>query len=507
MSRTRRLIHGAATYYASQVLILLVSLWVTPFILHRVGQHDLGLWLVGLQLLSYLALTDLGVAAVVPRATATATGQADPAAVVEGVRALLGRTARLMLWQTPAVALVAAAVWACLPPEWEALRGPIGLVMVAYVALFPLRLFQSTLQGLQDLTYLGGVQTATWAIGTGVSVGLVWAGFGLSALAWSWVASQTALHLACGLRLFWRFPDLLPRRLPPLDWPRTREHLRQGFWISLSQVAVLLLNATDVFLIGVILGPAAVVPYSVTSRLVQTLGNHAQAVLQLSLPGLTEVRVSQPPERIRSVCQSLTQSQLLVSGAVACVLLAVNAGFVTWWIGAEQFGGPVLNGLLLGALLLRHWNLTLVVSLFCFGRERWTTLTTLADGAVTVAASALLIQWYGLVGAPLGWLVGTCMVSLPANLLALSRSLDVSPWRLLAPLAGWAWRVGLMALCLGFVGWTWSPQGFAALAVTGAAVGTAYLLLMLPVVARPPLADLLRPVWLGLRARLGLRPS
>src|SRR2546423_9450555 len=34
---------------------------------------------------------------------------------------------------------------------------------------------------------------------------------------------------------------------------------------------------------------------------------------------------------------------LLLSGAVLCVVLVVNRGFVGWWVGAEQFGGFTLT--------------------------------------------------------------------------------------------------------------------------------------------------------------------
>jgi len=39
------------------------SLWMAPFLLHRLGQHDFGVWIVGFQILSYLILLDFGVIA------------------------------------------------------------------------------------------------------------------------------------------------------------------------------------------------------------------------------------------------------------------------------------------------------------------------------------------------------------------------------------------------------------------------------------------------------------
>jgi len=64
---------GTGIAYGHQAAIVLVGIWLTPFLLHRLGQHHLGLWLVAGQLLGYLALLDLGVIAILPREVAFAS--------------------------------------------------------------------------------------------------------------------------------------------------------------------------------------------------------------------------------------------------------------------------------------------------------------------------------------------------------------------------------------------------------------------------------------------------
>ena len=150
MGRTRRFINGVSLGYAGQVLTIVVGLWLTPFLLGRVGAHDYGLWLVALQVLAYVALLDVGVVALLPRETAFATGRRALTGDGTELPRLVGETARLVLWQTPAAALVAAAVWFSIPEEWAALRAPLGVALAAFVVLFPARVFQAVLQGLQD---------------------------------------------------------------------------------------------------------------------------------------------------------------------------------------------------------------------------------------------------------------------------------------------------------------------------------------------------------------------
>ena len=111
LSRSRRFLGGVALNYVNQAVVMLVGLWLTPFLLKHIGQHDYGLWLVGLQVLSYVMLMDFGVVALLPRETAYLTGRAIGATQEEALPVLVGRTARIVLYQTPLVAAAVAIFW------------------------------------------------------------------------------------------------------------------------------------------------------------------------------------------------------------------------------------------------------------------------------------------------------------------------------------------------------------------------------------------------------------
>src|SRR5882762_4664972 len=97
MSRTRRFLSGLSLGYANQVLLVVVGLWLTPFLLHRIGQHDYGLWLVGAQLLAYLSLMDFGIVGLLPRATAYALGRSGGVVEAKDLPEIIGQTIWLVL--------------------------------------------------------------------------------------------------------------------------------------------------------------------------------------------------------------------------------------------------------------------------------------------------------------------------------------------------------------------------------------------------------------------------
>ena len=79
MTRTRRFLGGVTLGSLQLALATVVGLWMTPFLLGRLGSETLGVWLIAQQLLGYLMLMDLGVNAVLPRETAYAMGRAGGA--------------------------------------------------------------------------------------------------------------------------------------------------------------------------------------------------------------------------------------------------------------------------------------------------------------------------------------------------------------------------------------------------------------------------------------------
>ena len=164
--------------YIYQAIVLLAGLWLTPFLLRHIGEHDYGLWMLGAQSIYYLGLMDLGIVALLPREVAFATGRAIAQSTAPDIRRILGESARVVLLQTPLVAIVAVVLWYSAPAAWAHLKLPLAVIMAVFVIAFPARILTATLDGLQDLSYLGFVQIATWASNMTIMVFLVTQGWG-----------------------------------------------------------------------------------------------------------------------------------------------------------------------------------------------------------------------------------------------------------------------------------------------------------------------------------------
>jgi O-antigen/teichoic acid export membrane protein len=492
MNRSKRFAHGLVLGYLNQALVMAAGLLLTPFYLRHIGQRDYGLWLIGLQFLSYLMLADFGIVALLPREVAYSTGYVERDGE-DRVNRLVGQTIRIVFCQAVLLALAVIFVWFYMRVRWDDALGPITVILVVFTGLFPFRIFQAILNGLQDLAFLGKTQIFTWMLATAVMIVLVLKNAGLYALAAGWAVGQVTATGVYYYRVRTRHPYALPSPLPRLSRALLAQRLTGGFWVSVAQVAQVLVNGTDLLLVGRALGASAVVPYACTGKLVTVLANQPSMIMQMAAPGLSQMKTGDTADRLRQVSTTLTQVMLAISGAIGCMVLAANQAFVKAWVGPTQYHGGALTLLLVLNMLLRHWNTTTVYAIFCFGYERRTSLTTLLDGVVTVALSIVLIQRYGGIGAPMGSIVGVSLVSLPWNLAALARESQVSAPRLLKPLLPWLWR--FLAVAGASILWSsqWTPSGPVEIAGMVLAVGVVYAALVGPVLMRSALRQYLPP--------------
>ena len=147
---------------------------------------------------------------------------------------------------------------------------------------------------------------------------LVATGWGLWALVAGAAAMQLATAAACAARVYWTHPVLWRASADETSWPAVRRYLEQSGWVSVAQVAQLFMNGTDILIIGAFLGPAAVVPYSCTTKLVSVLGQPPAAADAVGLTDSERTSRGGNAARLREVSLALARGMLLVSGAVAC---------------------------------------------------------------------------------------------------------------------------------------------------------------------------------------------
>ena len=336
MSRTRRILGGTTISYVHQAVVILVGLWLTPFLLHRVGQHEYGLWLVAGQLLGYLALLDLGVIAILPREVAFASGLPDAQAAARSDResgrtgspdrplAVAGagdRVCRRVVVPAGGVGKPATAAGSGVRRVHRALSAANCRGGAAGRSGSPVSCEEPVdRMGARERRHHRPGDRR----GRAVRAGLGW----------------TVTLAIPAVAAWWRVRKLWPGMSAPSHIRLRSDSTSTGR--SGSAPGKLRRCCSPVptcCLLGQILGAAAVVPYACTGKLVTVFANHPQLLMHAAQPALTELRASASKERLATVATALTQTMLMMSGALAVTILAVNHFFVEWWVGPAQYGG------------------------------------------------------------------------------------------------------------------------------------------------------------------------
>jgi len=399
-----RLLSGTLWNAAGRGLPLLLALALTPLLVHQMGIDRWGLFTLALALVGVFGVFDLGVGAALTRAIATRLGSGDMADATElagaALAALLGLS---VLIGGVAFAAVPALVAGLLntPPDLQQ-EAILAFRLLCLAA--PLVVVNAALWGV-----LAAHQRFREANLATIPVAIFYyAGPALVLLVWQSLVGVILALLACRLANSISYLRLARRDMPGLGlaWPRgalVAPLLRMGGWMSASGVLTQALLYADRFLVGAVLTLSAVAFYATPLDLVMRMWILPVAVAQALLPAMAASYLSAAAATVAL----LRRGALMVMALVlpACLILVVAGPWLLGlWLGAEfaEGGGQVLQILALG-IFFSCAAFAPGALLDAIGRPEANALWQLAQAALFLPLSFLLLLRFGIEGAALAW--------------------------------------------------------------------------------------------------------
>lgn len=400
----RRNALGTYGVYAAAIVS---GLLVTPITFHALGKEGFGIWAFVGAVTIYLSLLDLGVGPSIVRFAAEARGRQSP----EDTNVLA--STGLTLYGVIGVATLPLGVGlAWLVPEliatpddlvWPA-RISTLLLVLSIAARFPLGLFNNLLVGQQRFDVLNLANfVGTVLYAAAVAVFLPHGG-GLILLG-ALTFGVTLLRL--GLPLVW-----LRRELPDLQLSRsrvTRAGLRELTAFSWSNFLVHLANkvvfATDVVVVGIVLGAEATALYAIPAKLFALafgLGNVGSGLLY---PAFAEQEGAGETARQRRLLLAGLRGATAAAVLLAFPLLLIPDQLIEGWVGAGKGdSSPVM--VLLALVLLVHQPIYLVTQfLIARARQHEIARVLVAAGVANIVLSVVLASTVGIWGVALSTLL------------------------------------------------------------------------------------------------------
>ncbi len=447
--RARLLIRGVLTGGGSQAGILLVSLLVTPVVVHRLGMERYGLWALAAALVSHLGLLDMGVGNGLVRYLAAHRARGDDAAFNGVLRLGLFFYGGFGVLLFPVVILSMGPLMEALAVRPE-LRGEISFLLAGVTAIFLLRtifsVHRAALAAVERIDLNNKIAFAMAIPGGIGSVLAVTLGFGIPGLVVNG-AVTAALAIVVQCAAAYRFVPGI-RLLPfELDFSLAPELLGYGLRVQGTRLAELIYGQVDKVALGLLIGAVPVGEYDIGMKLSVLAAALPTLILPVILPTTSILAATGDREQLRVLHQRAAKYVALVVAPVTGYVIVAAPSILGLWIGTAVAvpAAPVARLLVLGGSLYLALGVSRLVSRG-IGLPQLEMKAGLIMAAANVALTFALIPLIGPVGAP----IGSCAAGLAGGLCFLVFFMrEVSaPWGLdpLGPMLAPAISAGVAAL-------------------------------------------------------------
>jgi O-antigen/teichoic acid export membrane protein len=409
--RSRGVFQGTASGLAGRVLAIIVSVISVPLTIGYLGSERYGAWVTIASVLTFLSITDFGLAASLTNALAKAQAENTPDAGRRYVS-----SAFLMLSSIALVILIFGSAFAPRIASFlfPHLRSPLARAEIVPAMTIALSIFALSLPLLIPARVLAAHQESALAnlwnmagsLGNLVALlGVIWFRGGLPWLVFGCFGFGLLTNITCAAWLFaFHKPWLSPKFLA-IDPAFAKTLFGDGWKFFVIGIGWMINWQTDNMVIAHFLGAAQVTPYAVTFSLF-ALATGLQTLAYPSLwPAYTEAFAQRDFEWIRQTVRSNFKFSFLSTLAIVGLLSIFAGDIIRFWAGAVAV--PPFSVIVWMAL----WRLMLATLLVgsCLlnatGHLKGMTIYGTITALLNLTLSILLAKKYGITGVIAGTVI------------------------------------------------------------------------------------------------------
>src|SRR6266550_8430752 len=431
MSRARTLLTGILMNWTAFAVSIIVSFFLSPFVVHRLGNIAYGVWVLANSSITYMAVLDLGMRGAVGYFVAKHQARGEH---LESSRAVsVGLAFRTLISLVVILASLILAGFATkifrIPSNmWTAAQWAIVLSGLNLSFSLIVGVFGGVLTALQRFGMANGLAIAQTLIGTAGTVWVLDRGYGIVPLAIMQLTVALILGIATIMICLRVYPELrlgfrfLDRRVLPELW-------RYSFYLFVIAASGQVIYYTDNLIVGVFLSAEAVTLYAIGGRFIAYLGELGASLAQTFLPVATNLAAQDQQDQLRRLLNQGTRAAFFVSLPIGEVLFFRGSTFIGLWMGQQyaQPSGRVLRILLLSTLALAGNRVggNIVLGL---GKHKPFAVWQSCEAVANLTLSIYLVRRIGIDG--VAW--GTVLPSLVSQIVLwpryLSKLLGLNVW-------------------------------------------------------------------------------
>ncbi len=411
----KRLLVNIFSNWTNLALMIVISFYVSPILVHRLGNEQYGLWTMIVSITGYFTLLDFGVNNAVVRFISKYVAQKEAGKANE-----IYNTALVFFGRIGLAVLVLTLVGGWLFTRWHTLTGASASYLYIVFALAGLDVaghlvcgvFSATLIGLQEFFRMNVVSITLTILKNLVLVILVFSGHKLLAVA----AIQLVFNLS---KHVWHYLIIKKKyaffHVDTTLWTAAtfRTIVSYSVYSFIIAMAGRVIYLTDSIVIGAVVNVGAVTFYAIPASLLDYLGRVVGAITSALIPVISSQEAVGEIEKNRALYLTVTKYLLLLMLPIIFVLFTVGHEFIALWMGAEYGaqGKWTLRILLIGySFSFCQW----IAYSILLGTSKHTFLAyvMVAEAVANLGISILLGKIWGIEGVA----IGTTIPLLLANL-------------------------------------------------------------------------------------------
>jgi O-antigen/teichoic acid export membrane protein len=380
------------------------GIFLSPFILHRLGDVAFGIWVLIFSLTGYYGLFDLGIRSSIVRYVSKFSATNDKEDLARLINtSLFGYTCVgvLSMLITLAGYFYVDRVFR-IPEEFQSTARWLLLMVGTSVAVgFPLGIVSGFLEGLQKFYVLNWTNIAFTLLRAALIVLFLDRGYGLLTVAFITVSLPLFSSIVRGAIALRILP--VPFGFRYIDRATFRQVAKYSSVTFTIMIAGRLKFKTDEIVIGTMLSAAAITYFNIGARIVDYAGEVVTSLAQIFVPMASQSEATGDMHRLRKIFIVGNRVCAFAILPICAILIILGKSVIEVWVGSRYVAAsyPVL------VVMIIPWTLMLSQGasgriLFGMGQHGTWAKVTLIEGVVNLILSVLLVRPFGIVGDALG---------------------------------------------------------------------------------------------------------
>jgi O-antigen/teichoic acid export membrane protein len=403
MSLKTRTLTNVLSSGGGLVVNIAVGFFLSPFVLHHLGDDAFGLWILIFSLTGYYGIFDFGIRSSLVRYVSKfqATGDKEHLARLLNTSLFIYTCLGLVLMVPTVLGSFYVDRFFHIPTAFLHDAKILFFMVGTCIAVgFPLGMSGGILEGLQRFYLLNSTNIVGTLIRAALIIYFLHRGFGLLTVAFITMSMPLAMSAIRGV---------IAQRLVtvPYGWRYVdRESFKQvanyGSVTFMIIVAARLRFKSDAVIIGTFLSAAAITRFSIGSRLVDYAGETVSSLAQIFTPMASQFHATGDYDGLRKIFISGNRACAFIMFPISVALIVMGKSVIEAWVGPRYISSYII--LLIALIPATLYNAQTTSNRILFGMSMHKALATvvLIEGVSNIILSVALVRPLGIIGDTIG---------------------------------------------------------------------------------------------------------